>query len=90
MFPWSPRLALCGAATAALIATNAQAEQAARKPAMIAMVTPDKTAGRAAQRGAPPTAWTARRDDRAAPRTDVQDLYARKAGELAYLEAHCR
>ena len=42
LFPMIASLALCGAATAALVATNARAEQGGRKPVMIALVTPDR------------------------------------------------
>jgi len=86
LFPMIASLALCGAATAALVATNARAEQGGRKPAMIALVTPDKGGAMAAPRA------------EGGPAPDMQDamagreqvckfLYARKAGELAFLEA---
>jgi hypothetical protein len=75
-------LALCGAATAALIATNAHAEQGVRKPVMMALVTPDKASG---------TTMAAPRSEGGeamAGREQVCNfLYARKAGELAFLEA---
>ena len=86
LFPMIASLALCGAATAALVATNARAEQGGRKPVMIALVTPDKAGAMAAPRA------------EGGPAPDMQDamagreqvckfLYARKAGELAFLEA---
>ena len=37
LLPMIASLALCGAATAALIATNARAEQSGRKPVMLAL-----------------------------------------------------
>ena len=85
IFPMVASLALCGAAIAALLATNARAEQGVRKPVMIALVTPDKTDTMAAPRtqGAP--------DGREGePRREqvCKVLYARKAGELAFLEAN--
>ena len=90
LFPMIASLALCGAATAALVATNARAEQGGRKPVMIALVTPDKNPGNvmAAPRpegGALPDA----RQAMAEPRREqvCKFLYARKAGELAFLEA---
>lgn len=88
LFPMIASLALCGAATAALIATNAHAEQGVRKPVMMALVTPDKQSGMAAPRaegGAP----LEPRETMAEPRREqvCNFLYARKAGELAFLEA---
>jgi hypothetical protein len=79
-------LALCGAATAALIATNARAEQGGRKPVMIALVTPDKETGMAAPRteGGPPSEA---REGGPHREQVCKFLYARKAGELAFLEA---
>ena len=88
LFPMIASLALCGAATAALVATNARAEQGGRKPVMIALVTPDKNSAGAAPRaegGPPPDAQAAMAEPR---REQVcKFLYARKAGELAFLEA---
>jgi len=86
LFPMIASLALCGAATAALVATNARAEQGGRKPVMIALVTPDKGGGMAAPQA------------EGGPAPDMQEvgprreqvckfLYARQAGELAFLEA---
>jgi len=87
IFPMVASLALCGAAIAALLATNARAEQGVRKPVMIALVTPDKTDTMAAPRtqGAPDG-----REAMAEPRREqvCKVLYARKAGELAFLEAN--
>lgn len=86
LLPMFASLALCGAATAALIATNARAEQSARKPVMT-LVGQDQLAD----------------DDDIAPATDggapgmmhdgahraqfCKDMYARKVGEMAFLEA---
>ena len=85
LFPMVASLALCGAATAALIATNARAEQGGRKPVMIALVTPDKNSGAMAA----PRPEGDTRDAMAGPRREqvCKFLYARKAGELAFLEA---
>src|ERR1700759_2845940 len=41
LLPMLASLALCGAATIALVATNARADQTGRKPVMIALVTPN-------------------------------------------------
>jgi hypothetical protein len=88
LFPMIASLALCGAATAALVATNARAEQGGRKPVMIALVTPDKGGAMAAPRaeGSPAPDM---QDAMAEPRRGqvCKFLYARKAGELAFLEA---
>ena len=83
LFPMVASLALCGAATAALVATNARAEQNGRKPVMIALVTPDKNSGSAMAAPRPEG------DAMAEPRREqvCRFLYARKAGELAFLEA---
>ena len=88
IFPMVASLALCGAAIAALLATNARAEQGVRKPLMIALVTPDKADTMAAPRtqgGRVPDV----REAMAEPRREqvCKVLYARKAGELAFLEA---
>jgi hypothetical protein len=78
-------LALCGAATVALVATNARAEQSPRKPVMIALTTPSSLSGRVA---APPAEGGPPLPDRAQRREQMcRDLYAGKVGELAFLEA---
>jgi hypothetical protein len=92
-------LALCGAATVALVATNARAEQSGQfvrhRPTMIALVTPKPD-------GTVPPAPGAQGGPPSGPRTDMRsdmqyvmmdrdqicdDLYASRAGELAFLEA---
>ncbi|MEO8301899.1 MAG: Spy/CpxP family protein refolding chaperone [Rhizomicrobium sp.] len=88
LFPMLASLALCGAATAALVATNARAEQGGRKPIMIALVAPEKNSAgaMAAPRSeeGPPA-----RETMTEPRREqvCKFLYARQAGELAFLEA---
>lgn len=97
LFPLIASLALCGAATAALIATNARAAQSSsqsgHKPVMIALTT---TNGIARNGDAAPPAEDGARGNmlyRMVPdRGPLQDqfckdLYARKVGELAFLEA---
>ena len=88
LLPMIASLALCGAATAALIATNARADQSARKPVMLALLAPDGAPGgdtaAAPGPGVPPQMMR----DRAAHRAQFcKDMYARKVGELAFLEA---
>ena len=91
LLPMIASLALCGAATAALIATNARAEP--ERPQ-----ARDAGAGRARMRSRPahrrrlrPKAAAAGHDARStadcAAQQMCQDMYAHKVGELAYLEA---
>ena len=96
LIPMVASLALCGAATVALVATNARAEQQnARKPVMIALVTPNNVPSRATAappaEGGPPPAMRdgVLRDGMTGQRREqvCRDLYAGKAGELAFLEA---
>lgn len=86
LMPMIASLALCGAATAALIATNAHAEQSVRKPMMLAVAgqdpqAADVTAAPALEGG--PTDMMAD----GAHAQFCKDLYARKVGEMAFLEA---
>ncbi len=86
LLPMIASLALCGAATAALIATNASAAQSARKPMMVAFNATganDDTAAPKSDGGAPPDAMM-RRGMR---EQFCKDMYARRVGELAYFEA---
>lgn len=87
LLPMVASLALCGAATVALIATNARADQTTRKPMMIAMANQDTMPGSAA--AAPDGAGgPGMMHDMAAHREQMcKNMYARKVGELAYLEA---
>ena len=87
LLPMVASLALCGAATAALVATTARAEQSGRKPMMIAQAAssdgPETAAPR--QEGGPPSQV---RENMMYGREQIcKDIYARKAGELAFLEA---
>lgn len=100
LLPMVASLALCGAATAALIATNAHAAQttkpmmialigsdaaAARKPVMIAQLAPGDGGAARSELGPPP--GPPGMEDRMMRRGQVcQDLYAHKVGELAFLE----
>lgn len=92
LLPMVASLALCGAATIALVATNARAEQqGARKPVMIALVMPasgQATAAPPAEGGTAPGIRDGALRDGIARREQVcRDLYAGKVGELAFLEA---
>jgi len=87
LLPMIASLALCGAATGALIATNAHAEQSGRKPVMLGVVGQDALSGGDAaapsQEGGPDMM-----QDRAAHRAQFCTvMYARKVGEMAFLEA---
>ncbi len=86
LLPMIASLALCGTATAALIATNASAAQSARKPMMVAFNTTganDDTAAPRSDGGAPPDGMM-----RHGMREQFcKDMYARRVGELAYFEA---
>ena len=86
LLPMIASLALCGAATAALIATNAHAEQT-RKPQMLALAGQDngmETAAPGAEGGPSPEMM---RDHAARRAQFCKDMYAHKVGELAFLEA---
>jgi hypothetical protein len=86
LLPLIASLALCGTATAALIATNARADQTVRRPVMIAQAGPsDSTATRA--EGGPPDMRDGMREDGAHRAEMCKEMYAHKVGELAFLEA---
>ncbi len=91
LIPTLASLALCGAATVALIATNATAQTTAqaRKPVMVALVAPGTML---AQNTATPPADRNMRMPSSAEMTArfkqmCEDRYARTAGRMAYLEA---
>ena len=86
LVPMLASLALCGAATVALIATNAQADQTAKKPMMIALAG---QAGMPAHTAAPPADGGPMPMREMGPRREqmCKDMYAGKVGELAFLEA---
>jgi LTXXQ motif family protein len=93
LLPMIASLALCGAATAALVATNARAEQSGRKPVMIALMTPNEradgsAAARPAEGGSPSDMRARMMRDMGVRREQVcKDLYAHEVGKLAFLEA---
>ena len=102
IFPLIASLALCGAATVALVATNARAEQSPRRPVMMALATAPSftldTAAPPAEGGGPGMGsgmmpgmdmpHDAMMDDHGAMRTRMcKDMVARQTGELAYMEA---
>ena len=91
LIPMLASLALCGAATAALVATNARAQTNPRKPVMVALVGPGTMM---AQNTPPPGGGRDMRGmhmpspaDMAARRKQMcEDRYAREVGRMAYLE----
>lgn len=95
LLPMVASLLLCGVATAALIATNAHADQAAtKKPVMVALATAPNLPLTAAPRGEDGGAMDAMPMDHemmGGPGMGLarlcQDMVARRTGELAYLEA---
>ena len=93
LIPTLASLALCGAATVTLIATNATAQTSAqanaRKPVMVALVAP----GTMLAESAPMTSadrnlrMPSTAEMTAAFKQMCEDRYAREAGRMAYLEA---
>jgi hypothetical protein len=92
LVPMLASLVLCGAATAALVATNARAQTSVRKPVMVALVAPGTML---AQETPPPPNGRDMRDMRMPSPAEMtahfkqmcEDRYAREAGRLGYLEA---
>jgi hypothetical protein len=88
LIPMFAALALCGAATVTLVATNARAQTAPRKPVMVALVAPGAML---AQNDAMPPNRDMRMPSPAEMTAQFkqmcEDHYAREAGRMAYLEA---
>jgi len=88
LVPMLASLALCGAATVALVATNARAQTSPRKPVMVALVTPGTML--AQNMPAPPEARDMRMPEGAEMAAHMkqmcEDRYAREVGHMAYLE----
>jgi hypothetical protein len=91
LIPMLASLALCGAATAALVATNARAQTSPRKPVMVALVAP----GTMLAQNTPPGAPRGEMRDMRMPnpaemaarmKQMCDDHYAREVGRMAYLE----
>jgi hypothetical protein len=87
LLPLVASLALCGTATAVLIATNARAEQSGHRPAMIALLNQGEMAAPGAEGGPPPEMQDRMMDPGARRGQFCKDMYAHKVGELAFLEA---
>jgi hypothetical protein len=87
LLPMIASLALCGAATVALIATNARADQSAKKPMMMAPAGQGGLTLAAAAPEGGPTAAYMMKDDGTRHAQFCKDMYAHRAGEMAFLEA---
>lgn len=85
LLPLIASLALCGTATAALIATNARADQTVRRPVMIAQAVPSDAAAPRAE-GGPPDMQDGMREEGAHRAEMCKEMFAHKVGELAFLE----
>jgi hypothetical protein len=103
LLPMIASLALCGAATVALIATNASAAQSPKKPVMVAMITSpgmnnsdvapgadslDDMMDAPNDMGGGMPAMDGKMGERFRARMAqmCKDIYARKVGEMAFLE----
>ena len=88
LVPMLASLAICAAATAALLATNARAQTSPRKPVMMALVAPG--AMLAQNEPAPSGARTMRMPGPAEMAAHMKqmcdDRYAREVGRMAYME----
>jgi hypothetical protein len=96
LLPMIASLALCGAATVALVATTARAEQSPRRPVMMAMATAPvfsmETAAPPAEGGGPDMGpgmmpGMDMPHEGAMRARFCKDMVARQTGELAYLES---
>jgi len=83
LLPALASLLICGTATAALIANNAHADQSNRRPVMLT-VAQNQEAAAQPEAGPPPGMGHGMMRQ---PGQFCQDLYAHKAGEMAFLEA---
>jgi hypothetical protein len=95
LLPMFASLALCGAATAALVATNARAQTSVRKPVMVSLVTP----GTMLAQNSPASPDGREMHDMRMPspadmaahmKRMCEDHYARQVGEMAYLETRLK
>ena len=87
LLPALASLLICGTATAAMIASNAHADQSNHRPVMLT-VAQNQQADAEPEAGPPPPPGMDHRMMRGAERGQFcQDMYARKAGEMAFLEA---
>jgi hypothetical protein len=85
LLPALASLLICGTATAALIANNAHADQSNRRSVMLT-VAQNQEAAAEPEPGPPPPSGMDHAMMRQ-PGQFCQDMYAHKAGEMAFLEA---
>src|ERR1700744_4861313 len=85
LIPMLASLALCGAGTAALIASNGHAQASPRKPVMVALLG-DFLMAQNLPDTPPPNAPGASRDFAPDPRQFCDERYAGEVGRMAYLE----
>lgn len=85
LLPALASLLICGTATAALIANNAHADQSNHKPVMLTLAQNQEVAA-GPEAGPPPPPGMDHAMMRQ-PGQFCQDMYAHKAGEMAFLEA---
>ncbi len=89
LIPMLASLALCGAATVGLVATNARAQTSPRKPVMAALVAPGTMLAQETPPGPPRDELRDMRspaDMAAHIKQMCEDQYAREVGQMAYLE----
>ena len=86
LIPMLASLALCGAGTAALIASNGHAQASPRKPVMVALLGDPLMAQNLPDTPPPPNARGASRDFAPDPRQFCDERYAGEVGRMAYLE----
>jgi hypothetical protein len=86
LIPMLASLALCGAGTAALIASNGRAQASPRKPVMVALLGDFLLAQNLPDTPPPPNAMGASRDFAPDPRQFCDERYAGEVGRMAYLE----
>jgi hypothetical protein len=84
LIPMLASLALCGAGTAALIASDGRAQASPRKPVMVALLGDFLVAQNLPD--TPPNAMGASRDFAPDPRQFCDERYAGEVGRMAYLE----
>lgn len=86
LIPMFASLALCGAATMALVASNGRAQAHTQKPVMVALVSPTQLAQNMPQGGRPHMGMPSVTDRATRMKQMCEDRYAREVGRLAYIE----
>lgn len=86
LLPALASLLICGTATAALIANNAHADQTSRRPVMLT-VAQNQAPAAEPEAGPPPPLPGMEHGMMREPGQFCQDMFAHKAGEMAFLEA---